>query len=737
MMIALVGLNANAAIYIVGDGPLGGWAFDGGQEMTPAGDGTYTYEMTIAEDAESAVVYFAFADGRGADWDEFNGTMRIGPTSGDQKIEDTNWVETQKAGGDNGAYFFEGIKGENYTVTYDETNSKFKVDGEFAQPPVGGDTYTVAGSPAALFGTEWAPGNADNDMTLVDGLYTWSKNNVELAAGSIEFKVVVNHAWGTAYPSSNFVKPVEVKGIYNVKITFNADTKDVACELTLVEELPDTGEHTYTVAGAPAALFGTEWTPSNADNDMELVEGLYTWEKKNVALTAGTIAFKVTQDHAWTIAYPSENYTYNIEANGNYDVKITFNEESKDVNITVTAVEVSADFYAVAGSPASFFGAEWNPNFDANKMTLVEGLYTWEKKDIEVTEEGLTIEFKVVKNNNWTTCWPADNIVYSFPGEGTYDMIITYNPETNEVLYNAEKQGGEEPEITVYTVVGPQNVFTSNWDATDTDNDMVENEGIYTWTKDGVELTAGFSFKVVGNHSYDVYEWPVGYGSNYDVAVEEAGVYTIEITFDPAAEESARITCNLTKTGEIEPTHYEGDVYIMGEVNGIGWHTNAGYKMTRYAEQNLYTAFVTTAGENDGYSYFSFTKQLSENDQEWEAIAPYRFGAVSDGDYWVNPEDLGNVISLTDNGQSLRLPAGNWSMVVSVDDMTLIINDARGDVSEDMSVDITDVTVLIDMLLSSGEVPAQADVNRDGAIDITDVTVLIDYLLNNTWPAAE
>ena len=46
-MLALVGLNANAAIYIVGDGPLGGWAFDGGNEMTAAGNGTYTYEMTI------------------------------------------------------------------------------------------------------------------------------------------------------------------------------------------------------------------------------------------------------------------------------------------------------------------------------------------------------------------------------------------------------------------------------------------------------------------------------------------------------------------------------------------------------------------------------------------------------------------------------------------------------------------------------------------------------------------
>ena len=229
MLIALVGLNANAAIYIVGDGPLGGWAYDGGIEMFDSGNGVYVHEMTIPEDAESAIVYFVFASDRGYSWAEFNDMYRIGPTSGDIKIEDANWVETQKAGGDNGAYYFMGIQGESYTVTYDSSNSKFKVDGAFEQPPVGGDTYTVAGSSADLFGTTWAPANADNDMTLVDGLYTWTKENVELE-GSFEFKVVVNHSWGEAYPSSNYVQTVENGGTYNVKITFNADALETMAD---------------------------------------------------------------------------------------------------------------------------------------------------------------------------------------------------------------------------------------------------------------------------------------------------------------------------------------------------------------------------------------------------------------------------------------------------------------------------------------------------------------------------
>ena len=53
-----------------------------------------------------------------------------------------------------------------------------------------------------------------------------------------------------------------------------------------------------------------------------------------------------------------------------------------------------------------------------------------------------------------------------------------------------------------------------------------------------------------------------------------------------------------------------------------------------------------------------------------------------------------------------------------------------GDVDEDGNVNITDVTALIDMLLSDNTKPS-GDVNGDGSINITDVTDLIDILLKN------
>ncbi len=55
---------------------------------------------------------------------------------------------------------------------------------------------------------------------------------------------------------------------------------------------------------------------------------------------------------------------------------------------------------------------------------------------------------------------------------------------------------------------------------------------------------------------------------------------------------------------------------------------------------------------------------------------------------------------------------------------------AQGDVNMDGSVNISDVTDLIDMLLSDNTKPS-GDVNGDGSINITDVTDLIDLLLKN------
>ena len=182
-------------------------------------------------------------------------------------------------------------------------------------------------------------------------------------------------------------------------------------------------------------------------------------------------------------------------------------------------------------------------------------------------------------------------------------------------------------------------------------------------------------------------------------------------------------------------------VYILGEVNEQGWAPNAGTPMEYDAENNVYTATVTLNGRNSGYNYFSFTTRVAENDDQggWDYILPYRFGAVSDGDFLVTDEMLGIELSMEENGDAYKTPAGEYKLTVDLANMKLIIEKVTqdhgyelGDVNHDEAVNIGDVTALIDYLLGSGSVcEICANVNGDEGINIGDVTALIDKLLNN------
>ena len=775
MMLALVGINANAAMYIVGTNPFGGWNPAVGMEMTLLEDGTYTLDATLVE----ADIWFIFTEQIGS-WDLVNANRYDSGMSTDMTV--TAGVEfTPVKGNTNKSFAFSGTVGQKYTFTFNPTTMKAKVSGYVE--PITEFTYTVAGNNTTVFGTEWDVTNTDNDMTLdeTDGLYKLVKNNVEITAGTLYYKVVRNHSWGKSWgnpegPDGNQDYVFNENGTYNLTFKFDLENEIVSLDAEKVQDGPAIDPYTgnlYIVG----QVNGNAWDPSNGiamtnvgdDDTFTLTNAQITdsgdgygyFSFLSVLGESATLwpanGYRIGAAEDGTLAVIGDNAMGGFNTTGafkiepgyyNFNVVLSGGENGL---LTITAGEApepQADTYTVAGTP-NLFGSFWSANDSTNDMTLnaETGLYTWTKSNV-VFEDVDTIEFKVVKNHDWEVAsWPENNWWYRVAEAGTYDFVITFDPnadDMNKITFTATKQGGEEPE-TVYTVAGPEAVFGSNWNEADTTNDMTldAETGLYTWTKSNVELTtAGFGFKVVADHSWDN-SWPNEAFANYDVAVEEAGIYTIVITFNAETKE---INCVITKTGDIEPVHYDGNVYIMGEVNDNGgWFTNKGVLMTRDAEKNLYTATITTAGENVpegeevGYSYFSFTKQLVDSAADWEGIAPYRFGAVSDGDFWVTDEVLGTEIALQNNGQSFRVPAGKWNLTLSVDNMTLVIEKVtglRGDVNDDKDVSIADVTALIDYLLSgdaTGVNIANANCNLDEGVTIGDVTALIDYLLSGVW----
>ena len=234
MMVAFA-FTSQAAYYLVGNAPFGnGWDPSNGVEMTQNADGTYSFTGTI-----NGSIWFVFADAlaeSSSDWATFNSTMRIGPTGGDEEITAGAWVSFQKAGGDNGAYKFTG-SGSEYTVTLNPFSNKFKIDG-YVEPIVI-DTYTVAGTPVSVFGTEWDATNTDNDMIKLDnGMYQLDKLGCELGAGSeLQFKVVGNHDWGNAWPAENRTLTLDQSGIYNLRFTFDPTTTFCGVQASLVGDL--------------------------------------------------------------------------------------------------------------------------------------------------------------------------------------------------------------------------------------------------------------------------------------------------------------------------------------------------------------------------------------------------------------------------------------------------------------------------------------------------------------------
>jgi hypothetical protein len=70
----------------------------------------------------------------------------------------------------------------------------------------------------------------------------------------------------------------------------------------------------------------------------------------------------------------------------------------------------------------------------------------------------------------------------------------------------------------------------------------------------------------------------------------------------------------------------------------------------------------------------------------------------------------------------------------ALDNIKIAPKTMRGDVNGDGSVNISDVTALIDLLLGGGTISnSAADCNQDGNVNISDVTALIDHLLSGNW----
>ena len=217
-------------------------------------------------------------------------------------------------------------------------------------------------------------------------------------------------------------------------------------QATIIPEPAPEPEHTYTVAGSSEAAFGTAWDPANANNDMKKQEdGTYKWEKEGLELLAGEVAFKVTEDHAWTVAYPAQDYKLAIAETGIYTLTITFNPADKAVAATATKTGDVVIIPTIA-MHGNFLGS-WK---DTENFTLAADEAT-ATLTLTIAEGNYEFGMRIGGSGNWTSngvaftrenasaeiVAGAGNLTLAADVAGEYTFTWTFETNTLTVTYPA------------------------------------------------------------------------------------------------------------------------------------------------------------------------------------------------------------------------------------------------------------------------------------------------------------
>ncbi len=150
--------------------------------------------------------------------------------------------------------------------------------------PAAEAVYTVAGNCTAIFGTEWDASNEANDLVKVKGsVYSKTFEGVELTNDyMVEYKIVVNHSWDESYGNNGKNADYTVwegDGKYDVTFTFNAETKEVACEMTKIPEKHIVFPENAIVYDFEAAAAAGE-NPANKNGSAANGQAFYGWENE-------------------------------------------------------------------------------------------------------------------------------------------------------------------------------------------------------------------------------------------------------------------------------------------------------------------------------------------------------------------------------------------------------------------------------------------------------------------------
>ncbi len=353
-----------------------------------------------------------------------------------------------------------------YTVTYKFDPTTYEVAEEVTKTGAAGEishVYSIAGSPESIFGASWSETATATEMALADGLYTWTSEEVELAANTkIEFKVVVDHSWGTSYPANNYVLNIEDAGKYTIAISFNEKTKEVNATATKKVEIPNIPG--LFIVGDFVGTWATDgnWPPAGRMGIEAIEDGKgIVWKTtiENFVAEAKKYEYKAVE-------YKAEDGwgSYQLPAEGNQDFvfgteeypagtyKLTFTAYIKTNTLTLEVEKVAApepveqDFsvtFATDKGWEKVFAYTWTEGeADQNAAwpgveiteTLKDGIYTYAFK-------ATAAPAKIIFNNGLDGDAKEQTDDLAFENGKAYEFNKPAEPVYVDIIVNGDMEG--------------------------------------------------------------------------------------------------------------------------------------------------------------------------------------------------------------------------------------------------------------------------------------------------------
>lgn len=245
----------------------------------------------------------------------------------------------------------------------------------------------------------------------------------------------------------------------------------------------------------------------------------------------------------------------------------------------------------------------------------------------------------------------GDQGTIKFSTDATSDITVQFNAVTGKISVTSTLGRFVR---TPYSVVGDPvlglPVKEDQWDVTSTATEMTrQDDGTYRFTISNIALEAhdGRKFKIVGGHSWSVYQAPAE--GDFTVDIPVAGIYDLVFDFDPATN-LATCTPNLhTQDVTISQyqfsTFYSDKAYTMPEGLTALIFTGIENEMLVMEEINpvpANTGVVLYGAANQTYEMLETQTDVTYNDNMLH-------GTLTDET--INNANVHYILSLSDQGE--------------------------------------------------------------------------------------